>query len=167
MCIYLPAGQLKRCARSCTRGHTGWQVSAPCTRNNKASRVRLSFGSKPWLWSLLQHPQGAERIKDQPFPAHRLLPEALQSLLHHLPSLCTISPVPSPLGQVRSPRLTGWEHFASWCSSAVADPAEHTLQRPFSHNRLPTFCVSSFLKHYPSASKDRPTAFINPTDIHL
>lgn len=39
-------------------------------------RVRLSFGSKPSVWSLLHHPQGTGRIKYHPFPAHHMLHSA-------------------------------------------------------------------------------------------
>lgn len=123
MCVSQLSSSKTSPVRSCTALATDQpirtgkeQVSVSFTKNDTASRVRLSFGSKPWVWSFLHHPQGAERIKYDPFPAHHslqsggkhsspvawiacspLIPAELHWLVHHgRNEIAQVSSWPSP-----------------------------------------------------------------------
>lgn len=75
---HVPSGQLWRPTLSSSAQawlHPSWPQQAKrrvslTYYKLHSHRVRLSFGSKPSVWSLLHHPQGTGRIKYHPFPAH-------------------------------------------------------------------------------------------------
>lgn len=95
--------------------------------------------------------------------------EFLPDLLHPFPAhVCPITPGPHLWGNwgTRGSHA-GWEPCTSSCSCAMAGPVEHILQGWFSRSKLTTICVFSFFKHDHSISKNRPIAFISPTNIHL